>query len=158
MNDSEKIIHFELNNWFSGRDYPDCEPFKSWIKNNTLSSDEWAKENKLVIGAGTFDMSMNWLISARESWVKENCPILLSNEEYSYTTIMHDASGTHETTCKAKYSQFLREPDEDGDVYGKFDWKFPEYSEENYGVHYIDEMDYWDDEWEDEDEDDDDED
>jgi hypothetical protein len=35
-------------------------------------------------------------------------------------------------------SDFIRYPDEDGDVYGKFGWKFPEYSEENFGAHYYD--------------------
>jgi hypothetical protein len=27
----EEIIYFELDNWFGGRDYPDTEPFNSWM-------------------------------------------------------------------------------------------------------------------------------
>jgi hypothetical protein len=36
-------------------------------------------------------------------------------------------------------SQFIRHPDEDGDVHGRFGWSFPEYCEENYGVHFYEE-------------------
>ena len=25
-----EIVYFELNNWFSGRDYPNEEPFTTW--------------------------------------------------------------------------------------------------------------------------------
>lgn len=31
MND---IVYFELNNWFRGRDYPNDEPFVSWMSND----------------------------------------------------------------------------------------------------------------------------
>jgi hypothetical protein len=33
-----------------------------------------------------------------------------------------------------EYKEFLRFPDEDGDVYGQFDNQFLEYSEENFGI------------------------
>ena len=36
-----EVVYFELNNWFSGRDYPDAEPFLSWMECN--------KENKYYI-------------------------------------------------------------------------------------------------------------
>ena len=29
-----KVIYFELNNWSRGRDYPDAEPFVSWMVND----------------------------------------------------------------------------------------------------------------------------
>ena len=51
------IVYFELNNWFAGRDYPDAEPFLSWMECN--------KENK-------------YYIQFREGIVE----ILNSNEEY----------------------------------------------------------------------------
>lgn len=28
----DNIIYFEMNNWFAGRDYPDCEPFLTWMR------------------------------------------------------------------------------------------------------------------------------
>ena len=27
----EEIVYFELDNWFRGRDYPNAEPFISWM-------------------------------------------------------------------------------------------------------------------------------
>ena len=29
--EKDKVIYFELNNWMSGDDYPDAEPFISWM-------------------------------------------------------------------------------------------------------------------------------
>lgn len=34
MNDI--IYYFELNNWFPGRDYPDDEPFISWMNEEII--------------------------------------------------------------------------------------------------------------------------
>ena len=41
----EEIIYFEINNWFAGRDYPNEEPFKQWVKDEQFSDDAWCKEN-----------------------------------------------------------------------------------------------------------------
>lgn len=117
----EKIIYFELNNWSPGLDYPNAEPFTTWMGNDLdlkFTDDEWCKENKLCVIRHLVDMSANFLIAAPESWVKENCPELLT-----------------------KYTKFVFEPDEDGYVYGKFDTEFPEYSEENFGSVYVPEYD-----------------
>lgn len=146
MGDIE-LVSFELNNWFSGRDYPPEEPFTSWVSYHTFSDDDWCKKNHLVVLSGHVDMSTNWCITATKDWVKENCPALLHDKQYTYKTkqsgydkklgrivsteILHDAS----------MSQFIRYPDEDGDVYGRFGWHFPEYCEENYGVHFYEEED-----------------
>lgn len=137
---SEKLIYFELNNWFSGRDYPNEEPFTTWIRENRFDDRKWCKQNRLVVLAGCIDMSRNWCIIAPESWVQENCPKLLEDHTCTYSIITHtydterkepvDKTTVHTT----KMSDFLRHPDEDGDVYGRFDWRFPEYSEENFGV------------------------
>jgi len=133
----EKLVHFELNNWFAGRDYPEGEPFETWVTDNKfISNDEWCKKNKLVVLCGNIDMSINWCITATESWVKENCPQLLSEEAYDYIVLCHGANGTVENTEHNSYSKFLRHPNEYGEVYGRFGWEFPEYTEENYGVHY----------------------
>ena len=44
-----EIIYFELNNWMSGRDYPDAEPFITWCSDDYhlyFSDENWVKENK----------------------------------------------------------------------------------------------------------------
>ena len=113
----ENIVHFELNNWFAGRDYPDAEPFLSWMRddlNVKFRDDDWAKENNLSIVACFVDMSQNFCVTASHKWVMENCPELLT-----------------------KYRQFLRFPEEgDEDIYGQFDHRFAEYGD--FGVHWID--------------------
>ena len=137
MEKKEKLIHFELNDWFAGRDYPEGEPFETWVTDNKYITDnEWCKKNKLVVLCGNIDMSINWCITATESWVKENCPQLLSDKAYDYIVLRHGANGTEELTEHNAYEKFLRFPNEDGHVYGRFGWEFPEYTEENFGVHY----------------------
>lgn len=143
------VISFELNNWFSGESYPPEEPFISWISHHAFSDDEWCKKNRLVVLVGTIDLSTNWCITATRDWVKENCPALLYDKSYTYKTIRRHYDTTRpgtplvttETLHDGSMSQFIRYPDEDGDVYGKFGWTFPEYSEENFGVHYYEEDD-----------------
>lgn len=135
----EDIVYFELNNWFCGRDYPDAEPFKSWLNQDlhqTLSSDEWAKENKLCIVACMVDMSLNYCITATKDWVLQNCPDLLSDKSSICKFILRCGSENHECADEYPYRQFLRFPDENGEVHGRS--KFLEYSEENFGVHWVD--------------------
>lgn len=121
------IVYFELNNWFSGRDYPNTEPFLSWMRddlNQKFRDEEWIKENKLVVVESLVDMSMNFCIAATKEWIEENCPELLST-----------------------YENFVRKPEDDEDVpYGRFGCPFLEYKEENIGYHYADEIEcngYW---------------
>jgi hypothetical protein len=116
------IVYFELNNWFRGVDYPNDEPFITWIGNDLairLSDDDWAKENKLCIIETLVDMSANFCITATREWVEENCPKLLT-----------------------EYKEFIRVPDQHGIVEGKFGSDFLEYSEENFGVTFVEEDDY----------------
>lgn len=121
------IVYFELNNWFSGRDYPNAEPFLSWMRddlNQKFRDEEWIKENKLVVVESLVDMSMNFCITATKEWVEENCHELLST-----------------------YKNFIRKPEDDEDVpYGRFGCPFLEYKEENIGYHYAEEVEcngYW---------------
>ena len=121
------IVYFELNNWFSGRDYPNAEPFLSWMKddlNQKFRDEEWIKENKLVVVESLVDMSTNFCITATKEWVEENCHELLST-----------------------YKNFVRKPEDDEDVpYGRFGCPFLEYKEENIGYHYAEEVEcngYW---------------
>ena len=109
------IVYFELNNWTPGDHYPIDEPFLTWIGddyNIHFQNENWVKENKLCVVRDIIDMSVNFCITATKEWVEENCPKLLTD-----------------------YREFLREPEEDGCVYGDFGGdKFLEYSEENIGV------------------------
>ena len=121
------IVYFELNNWFAGCDYPDAEPFLSWMKddlNQKFRDEEWIKENKLVVVESLVDMSMNFCVTATKEWVENNCPELL------YT-----------------YENFVRKPEDGEDVpYGRFECPFLEYNEENIGYHYAEEVEcngYW---------------
>ena len=114
----KNIVYFELNNWASGRDYPDDEPFIAWMSNDLnikFKDEEWIKENKLCIVADLVDMSTNFCITTTKEWVEQNCPELLT-----------------------KYREFLRGPDEDGCVYGRFGHKFLEYEEGNVGIKWYD--------------------
>ena len=115
------IVYFELNNWFTGRDYPDAEPFLSWMRddlNQKFRDEEWIKENKLVVVESLVDMSMNFCVTATKEWVENNCIELLST-----------------------YKEFVRKPEDDEDVpYGRFGCPFLEYKEENIGYHYADEI------------------
>ena len=142
----EEIVYFEINNWFAGKDYPNDEIFYKWIKDYQFRNDEWCKQNKLCVMCGAIDMSMNYCVAAPKSWVLENCPKLLTDEEYEYKIITSgwdkETGKVKETvkTHKKKYSDFLCQPDKYGDVYGHIadDWCFPEYKEENFGVTWND--------------------
>ena len=144
----EEIIYFELDNWFCGRDYPNAEPFISWMGNDLklrFADDEWCKENKLCVEAGSIDMSICFCISAPKSWIEANCPKLLTDEECGATfTVSHwDKEKQEQVSEKkydsCKYSKFVCKPDEDGYVCGRIsEWPFREYKEENFGVHWND--------------------
>ena len=111
----DKVIYFEVNNWFSERDYPDAEPFLTWLKddlNLQFRNENWVKENKLCVVEQIVDMSVNFCVTATKNWVKSNCPCLFEE----------------------KYKKFLRFPDKNGEVYGRFEDTFLEYKPENFGI------------------------
>ena len=121
------VVYFELNNWFAGEDYPNDEPFLSWMRNDLnikFRNEKWVIENELCVVASMVDMSSNFCITAKKEWVEKNCPKLLTD-----------------------YKEFLRYPekyenedeDECVDVYGRFGCHFLEWSEENFGITYDDE-------------------
>ena len=120
-----EIIYFELNNWFSGRDYPNAEPFLSWMQCNKenkyyiqFRDETWIEKNKLVVVESLVDMSMNFCITATKEWVEWNCPELLTT-----------------------YKGFIRYSDEDDEApYGRFGCPFLEYEESNIGYHYAEEV------------------
>lgn len=147
----EEIIYFELDNWFCGRDYPNAEPFNSWMGddlNLAFANEEWCKENKLCVEAGPIDMSTCFCIAAPRSWVEENCPKLLTDEECGSYTIISKFDPEQNKRVDYKkydsisYDRFICKPQEDGQVYGRISgWPFREYKEENYGIHWNDY--YW---------------
>jgi len=114
------IIYFELNNWSPGKDYPAEEPFITWMGNDLrlkFNNENWVKENKLCVVAGLVDMSINFCITATKDWVEENCPKLLTD-----------------------YQDFQRYPDKWGDIMGRFGHDFLEYSQENFGITFVEEI------------------
>lgn len=114
-----EIVYFELNNWFAGKDYPNDEPFLRWMHDDLrikFRSENWCIENELCVVARFVDMSQNFCVTAKKEWIENNCPKLLS-----------------------EYKEFLRYPDEDGCVHGRFGSEFLEWEEENFGVTWDDE-------------------
>lgn len=110
----DEIICFELNNWSRGKDYPDDEPFLTWIGNDFnihFNDENWVRENKLCVVRSIIDMSVNFCITTTKSWVEKNCPKLLT-----------------------EHTEFLRFPDKDGYIEGRFGNDFLEYKEKNIGI------------------------
>ena len=135
------VVYFELNNWFSGRDYPNAEPFITWCGNDYnlyFANEEFVKNNQLCVVEQCIDMSVNWCITAPKAFVEQVCPKLLTDESIVTSFIRHDATGDHEYKECHLYKEFLREPDEDGAVYGRFGTEFLPWSEENVGIHFYD--------------------
>lgn len=118
-----EVIYFELNNWFCGRDYPNAEPFISWMANDLkqkFRNEDWVKENKLVVIESNVDMSLNYCITATKEWVQLNCPEMLTK----YT----------------KFIKFIKSSEEYDDLpEGRFGCPFLEYNEANIGCHYAEE-------------------
>lgn len=115
-----ELVRFELNNWFGGMDYPDEEPFITWMcddLNQYFMKENWTKENGLVVTVALVDMSFNYCIVAKKDWVERFCPKLLTT-----------------------YSEFVRDK-------SQFDIPFREYCPENLGVRWYDfDLGGWEDE------------
>lgn len=117
-NHMKDIVYFELNNWMRGIDYPNEEPFITWLRNDLqicFNNEDWIEKNKLCVVKTLIDMSQNFCVTATKEWVENNCPKLLT-----------------------EYKQFLRYPDENGYVYGQYGDEFMEYSEDNIGIRWSD--------------------
>lgn len=140
VENKKDVVYFSVDNWFSGRDYPYDEQFIKWMGddlNQSFRNEEWVKENKLCVKWGFIDMSMNYCVTAPREWVEQNCPKLLTNDEYEYDLISSDKG---RQTYKGKYSDFVYQPDEEGNPpEDKFGWSFLEYCDENIGCEYYEE-------------------
>ena len=113
---NEELIYFELNNWCSGENYPDAEPFLTWMSGyvSVFRNAEWVKGQGLAVVFYPIDISQSYLITAPKSWVEENCPELLTT-----------------------YQKFLRIPDPDYDPeipYGLGDVPFQPYDQSTIGT------------------------
>lgn len=116
--DKQELIYFQLNNWFEGDDYPDAEPFLSWLGDDSkliFLNEDWVNENKLCVSANFIDMSISFRITSTKEWVEKNCPELLTT-----------------------YQEFIRVQDKDENIKDRFGYDFLEYSNENIGVKLID--------------------
>ena len=114
----DEIVYFSMNNWFSGRDYPEAEPFLTWFSDDThlyFMDEEWVKKNELCVLGTLIDMSVNFTVTAKRNWVEKNCPELLT-----------------------KYNEFVYNPDVDGFVEDRFGIEFLEYSKDNIGFSWTD--------------------
>lgn len=117
-----EIIYFEVNDWSPGRDCPDCEPFDTWLDVDNLNfrNEQWLIENKIIVVETIIDMSLNYCVTAPKEWIEKNCPCILN-------------------------SKFIREPNENNEVFGRFGCPFKSYTEENLGYWFAgwDEFENW---------------
>lgn len=135
MDNNKDIVHFTLNNWMVGEDYPPGEPFETWMSFYTLTHNNWCREQKICVYYGNIDMSTNYCVTATREWVEKNCPQLLSDDTYTYKETVYKGYGLKETIEKiGKFSDFVvYEDDDEEEVNNRFDWPFLEYKEENFG-------------------------
>ena len=133
------IVHFELNNWFAGRDYPPDGNLKTWVESGKFNNDAWCKENRLCVTSGVIDMSENWCIAAEKEWVDRWCPELIKGGPYTYEVGIYEGRNRIETRY-GDYSDFLTYPDAEGELYGFCGQTFLDYCEENFGVTFVGEV------------------
>lgn len=110
----ENIVKFSVNHWWPGEDYPNSEPFITWLKDLNLDkflrNDSWCKSNKICVNWCFIDMSSNFCVTATYDWVKENCSCIFGTKFYYSNDSVED----------------------------RFGLDFLEYCEENFGSHEID--------------------
>lgn len=122
------IFYFEVNNWIQGRDYPDEEPFLSWIGNDLkqhFKDDEWCRKNKLCVVFELIDMSLNFKVTATKEWIEKNCPCLFDNENKQFI-------------CEIDTNDY---DEDDLEYYEEFRYglgPFLKWTERNFGVHEYD--------------------
>lgn len=135
----DNVVYIELNNWFSGRDYPIHSKLYEWVNQYKFRDEEWVKEQKLVVVCGPVDMSFNMCITAPKEWVEKNCPEMLSDKSYDYNVHRYSAGIDEVVVEHRAYKDFLRFPDEYSEIpIGRYKMPFMEYTEENIGVHWSD--------------------
>ena len=105
-----KLIYFELNNWETGVDHPDAEPYLTWIDwrnyDKYLRNEKWIAANHLSVVEELLDMSNNFCITATKKWVEANCPSLLG-----------------------QFREFTVLPEDENECYGRWGTKFLNYDE-----------------------------
>lgn len=88
------IIYFEIDDWCPGQNYPNCEPFLSWMSNETdgspLRDEKWVKKNKICVKIFPIDMSIDFMITAPRSFIEKECPALLKKENQEFIVTNSD--------------------------------------------------------------------
>lgn len=151
----ENVIYFELNDWHKTDSYPPLDIFETWIKERKFSDDEWCKRNRLcVIAASPDEPLQHWLVTATTLWVAEKCPeLLLAKDNPGLNEYVVDittvSAGYKKRLVKREYihkkiTDFLRYPDEFGNVHSKFGigYDFAQYDKDNLGVTFYVHEDY----------------
>lgn len=123
----DNCIYFEVNNWFAGRDYPDEEPFLSWVGDlgSPFNSNEWCKEQQICVVSELIDMSNNYKITATREWVEQNCPCLLEPNNKKFI-------------CEIDLNDYDEDDNEYYENCGYGNGPFLKYSESNFGTHEYD--------------------
>ena len=153
---TDDIIYFELNSKMEGF-YPSNEQLNEWIRKWQFSDDEWCKNNKLCVLTVEYEYCFHiiWCITSTRSWVQANFPELLTDKEYTYSISerkyvkpilvggLQRSFRTDVVEYKIKYSDMIRYPNDNGDVFSSNKRKFLKYSEENFGSKKIEEIIYF---------------
>ena len=113
---SKEIIYFHMATKGAGENsYPPIEPFISIMNNKNdipfVFGDEWAKENEVCVVMECFSTFIKFYITATRDWVEKTCPALLT-----------------------EHKEYLKYPDEGGNVYTTNRNKYLKYEPENFGV------------------------
>lgn len=133
----EEVICFELNDWMPKQDYSDETRYElmcCYIPNATRTSfalplllrPEFVEKHKLVVVSAMIDMSTNFCVTAKRSWVEKEIPDLLTTYKEFVRCV-----GTN-IDFKILNSE------------GEQNAPFLPYSEENIGIHF---WDPWSDSW-----------
>lgn len=120
--ENDKVVYFQCNDWMPSPE--EAARFIDHINGDLFESDDnkygidgalqWIKDNELCVNTDTYDMSCQYWVTCKESWLEMYFPEMM---EYAHDVPMDE-------------SIF-------GD--GKF---YLKYEERNYGSHYINEKYY----------------
>lgn len=137
-----EIIYIDVDNWTCGEDYPDKEPFLTWMTPDydnpediiyKFEDDKWCKENKLVVVCTLLDMSLNFNIIAPKEWIEKTCPYIIDSQ-WDYTKSKKRGSIWHDPVNETEAS-----------LYRGMEGHFLPYRKENYGIWYemTDAREHW---------------
>ena len=113
-----ELIKFWVNDWAPENDFPDEEPFSTWMQEEVFcdavldgTADKYCKANKICAVYDLIDQSVEFSVVAPREWVETVCPCIIGTK--------------FEKKAEAKIGRFV---------------KFPEYKESNYGCFFCKEV------------------